>query len=224
MLHSPPEYIMTMKSIILLMSLVLFTPLILNGQHISNMDFIVKGGIGIPIDGPKEWSANWKWGLTGGLGFSYRFSPYVSVDTHLDYYSFFFDDFDFNSRLPFTEHLRNVEAKSSSIIGLSVHARYLVFPLSDNLSPYFTGGIGIQRFYISKIRIHEQTWDGIEISDQTIPGSTEYGIFVMAGGGLNLTASTNRSYFIEVRYGVGFSGDGSNHFIPVKIGFRHRIK
>jgi hypothetical protein len=208
---------------ILLISLLVLLPLGLQSQHQSNIDLIVNGGIGFPID-PKPWTDNWKWGLNGGAGVSFRVSPHVSIDTHLDYYSFLFDDWNYNSRLPLTEHLRNLNASSSSIIGLSAHVKYMLRPFSETLSPYFTGGAGVQRFVISDIRLTEHTLEGILIYDTIDVGSTTYGLLVIAGAGLNLVADTKRSYFIEVKYGIGFSDDKPNHFFPVKVGFRHRIK
>jgi opacity protein-like surface antigen len=213
---------MKIKITILLMSLLVLIPSGLYGQHLSKIDLIVNGGIGFPVD-PRPWADNWKWGLNGGAGLSYRISPFVSIDTHLDYYSFLFDDWNFNARLPFTEHLRNVESTSSSIIGLSAQAKYMLRPFSENLSPYLTGGAGVQRFAISDIRITEHTWEGIPITDETTRGSTTYGLFVIAGAGINLVTDEKRSYFIEAKYGVGFSGDNPNHFFPVRVGFRHRI-
>lgn len=213
---------MKMKISILITGLFIFYPLCLQGQHLSRIDLIVNGGIGIPTS-PAPWSDNWKWGLTGGAGLSYRFTPHLSVDTQIDYHSFFFDDYNFSARLPFTEHIRDIEARHSSIIGLSAGIKYMVSPFAEYLSPYITGGVGIQRFHISDIYISEHTWDGFFIYDETSEGATTYGIFLMAGGGLNIASSEKRSYFLEVRYGIGFSDDEPNHFLPIRIGFRHRI-
>jgi len=211
------------KIFFLIIGIILFYPIDVHGQHHSKIDVIVSGGISIPM-GPPEWIDNWKWGVTGGIGAAYRLTPNLSVSSNIDYYSFFFDDWMFNARLPFTVNIRNVEAGSSSIIGLSANVQYVVTRFSDNLSPFIKGGIGIQRYYTSDIRITEQTWEGIIVSDRTIDGSTSLGFLVLTGAGLNLTTSESRSYFIEVNYGIGFSGDKPNHFLPVKIGFMQRIR
>jgi len=222
-MHKVKDNIMKMKICILVIGLVVLYPVSVSGQHLSTMDLIVNGGISIPTD-PKSWSENWKWGLTGGVGISYRLSQSFSIETHIDYYSFFFDDWSFSARLPFTNNIRNIDAKNSSIIGLSALMHYGLLPHSPTFSPYFSAGLGFQRYYVSDIRIFEQTWEGEFVSDEIIPGETSYGIFLIAGGGVSLVASDNRSYFIEVHYGIGFSGDDPNHFLPIRIGFRHRIK
>ena len=206
----------------LIIGLFFLYPQSVAGQHVSKIDLIVNGGIGIPAD-PAPWSDNWKWGLTGGAGISYRFSPHISIGAHIDYHSFLFDDYNFSGRLPFTEHIRDIEAQHSSIIGVSAEAKYMVLPFSENLSPYVTAGVGFQRFFMSDIYIAEYTWDGFFIYDETLEGSTSYGAFIIAGGGLNIASSESRSYFIEVRYGIGFSEDEPNHFLPIRIGFRHRL-
>lgn len=200
----------------------LLLPGTLPAQTPSSYDLFVNGGISQPLY-PRYLDENWRWGFNAGVGLGYYVLPALALTGTADFYSFRFDDLDFYGRLGQTGYITTVEGQMSWVGALAAEARYFLNVSSDDTFVFLTGGVGVQRIRMGEIRtLHQSPEEGL-IKEDFYPARTNVGVQLHFGTGLDLVASEDRSYYVEVRYVVGFLGNYNSHFLPVKIGIRQRL-
>lgn len=212
-----------MKQALIVLSVVCITAFPLNAQHISNFDWLLYGGITYPYE-PVEWEQNWKWGFSGGTGVSYRLSPHFAIDGNLDLFSFGFDEFAYGERNPPpVQGVRFIDGQTSFIGALTGSIRYYVLPHAKDVTPYVLAGGGPYYYYRDHMVVTVEDVDGLILSQDILEGTSHLGFMMHGGLGVELTSTENRSYFLEVRYGIGISSEDTVQFMPVRLGFRQTL-
>lgn len=214
-----------MKRALIILSVVCFTTTFsLNAQHISDLDWLLYGGITYPQE-PVDWEQNWKWGFSGGSGVSYRLSPHFAIDGNLDLFSFGFDQFAYGERNPPPmEGARFIDGHTSYMGALTGSIKYYVLPRAKDVTPYILAGAGPYYFYRDDMVVTVEEIDGTILEQEFfLEGTSHIGIVLQGAAGFELTSTENRSYFLEIRYGVGLSGDDTMQYMPIRLGFRQTI-
>jgi len=209
------------KLVIVLMLFII--PVSVRAQMLTLSEVVVHGGVSLPMQ-PELFSDFWKWGFNAGGGLVFRMSPHIALETTFDYNTFAFDDFGFRRALGIAEHEDYITNGGNSVITtIAASVSYLIFPDPNRISPYVSGGVGYMTLSKERARGFRVDAEGEIIDESIFPSERHSGIVVLLGGGIEIPSTSTRSFYFDVRYGIGMAGDENHQYVPVRFGLRQRF-
>lgn len=189
-------------------------------QEETNLEFILGGGLSVPVQ-PDNFSSDWKRGYTIGGGFGYRLNVFTSIDIYFDYYNFSFDPHGFMERTELMDRL--IRGNPNSIIAITANLTYTYIIAPNYVAPYISGGAGYQSFTNSEVRAIQADSEGLIEDEAVFPGGKGGGALGIVSAGILIPSRHNRNFFVEVRYGFAFTDMMNPQFIPIRFGFRQQL-
>ena len=186
-----------------------------SAQGTNKPEFYANSGISFPT-GPDEFTDYWRMGFNFGGGIGYSVSPNLTLVGYFDFNNFRFDDDKFLRDYGFSGYGISISGGEASIITLSGNLKATLQTSPSSLHPYFCGGIGFFKFSIGDVTVYEPG------GSATAEGDSESAFSVLFGAGIDFVIGKRMDLFIEGKYAIGFTEDGSTQMFPIKLGIKFR--
>lgn len=185
-------------------------------QEWSPLSFTAAGGVSLPTK-PQAFADYWALGFNGSVGASYTVARAWTLMTSIDYNRFAFDEEQFLKALGYEDAGLHTEGGAASILTLTGGIKYALMTRENSESPYLIGTVGFFRVSTSEITVSDDQ------SSVTFPGNSENAFALLFGAGVDIPSGSNINFFLEGRFGIGFTKTESTTFVPVKVGVRLRL-
>ncbi len=205
-----------MKKIILAVSFVVVLFTNTHAQAVRKSGLFFDAGLALPA-APTNFIDYWNMGFNFGAGTEISVSNNLAIVFDLAYHNYPLDEEAILKKLSLSGSGTTIEGGSATFFTALLDGKYYFRDNPLISSPYLIGGIGYFGLEFEEViaRYGNQS--------KTASGSSQSDLGVEIGIGADFPLSPEHNFFLQLKYGIGFTEGETTQYIPFQIGFRSSV-